>query len=140
MLFPQPRPQCAFSYVRVRFYFLLPLFFFLAGSISHLLTAALNFHVFFPRNSSPLFSITCSSSLLSLLPLITRCYPCYPLLLLLPLFTPCYPCDLLLPLLPVVTPCYTLLPRVTLVTLCYHLILLLPFVTLVTPCYRSYPR
>ena len=34
----------------------------LAASISHFLTAALNFRVFFLRNSSPLFSITHSSS------------------------------------------------------------------------------
>ena len=34
----------------------------LAASISNFLTAALNFHVFFLRNSSPLFSITRSSS------------------------------------------------------------------------------
>ena len=52
------------SYVHVRFYFSLPLIFaLLAASISHFLTAALNFHVFFfQRNSSPLFSITRSSS------------------------------------------------------------------------------
>ena len=37
------------SCVRVRFYFSLPLIFtLLAASISHFLTAALNFHVFFP--------------------------------------------------------------------------------------------
>ena len=53
--------------VHVRFYFSLPLIFtLLAASISHFLTAALNFHVFLPsavlRNSSPLFSIIRSSS------------------------------------------------------------------------------
>ena len=37
------------SCVHVRFYFSLPLIFtLLAASISHLLTAALNFHVFLP--------------------------------------------------------------------------------------------
>ena len=47
----------------LRFYFSLPLIFtLLAASISHFLTAALNFHVFFLRDSSPLFSITRSSS------------------------------------------------------------------------------
>ena len=47
----------------VRFYFSLPLIFdLLAASISHFVTAALDFHVFFQRNSSPLFSITRSSS------------------------------------------------------------------------------
>ena len=46
----------------LRFYFSLPLIFtLLAASISHFLTAALNFHVFLPRNSSPLFSLTRSS-------------------------------------------------------------------------------
>ena len=50
------------SCVHVRFYFSLPLIFtLLAASISHFLTAALNFHVFLPRNSSPLFSLTRSS-------------------------------------------------------------------------------
>ena len=50
------------SCVHVHFYFSLPLIFtLLAASISHFLTAALNFH-FFLRNSSPLFSITRSSS------------------------------------------------------------------------------
>ena len=50
------------SCVRVRFYFSLPLIFTsLAASISHFLTAALNFHVFLPWNSSPLFSVTRSS-------------------------------------------------------------------------------
>ena len=51
------------SCVHVRFYFSPPLIFtFLAASISHFLTAALNFHVFLARNSSPLFSITRFSS------------------------------------------------------------------------------
>ena len=51
------------SCVHVRFYFSLPLIFtLLVASISHFLTAALNFHVFFLRNSSSLFSITRSSS------------------------------------------------------------------------------
>ena len=51
------------SCVHVRFYFSLPLIFtLLAASISHCLTAALNFHVFLPTNSSLLFSITRSSS------------------------------------------------------------------------------
>ena len=49
--------------VHVRFYFSLPLIFtLLAARISHFLTAALNFMFFFLRNSSPLFSITRSSS------------------------------------------------------------------------------
>ena len=44
-------------------YFSLPLIFnLLTASKSHFLTAALNFHVFVLRNSSPLFSITRSSS------------------------------------------------------------------------------
>ena len=44
-------------------YFSLPLIFnLLTASKSHFLTAALNFHVFFLRNSSPLFSITRSNS------------------------------------------------------------------------------
>ena len=52
-----------FSCVHVRFYFSLPLIFtLLAASISHFLTASLNFHVFFLWNSCPLFSITRSSS------------------------------------------------------------------------------
>ena len=51
------------SCVHVRFYFSLPLIFtLLAASISHCLTAALNFHVFLLQNSSLLFSITRSSS------------------------------------------------------------------------------
>ena len=52
------------SCVHVRFYFSLPLIFtLLAASISHCLTAALSFHVFFSlQNSSLLFSITRSSS------------------------------------------------------------------------------
>ena len=51
------------SCVHVRFYFSLPLIFtLLAASISHCLTAALNFHVFFLQNSSLLFLITRSSS------------------------------------------------------------------------------
>ena len=51
------------SCVHVGFYFSLPLIFaLLTASISHFLTAALNFHVFLPTNSSPLFSITRSSS------------------------------------------------------------------------------
>ena len=51
------------SCVHVRFYFFLPLIFtLLAANISHCLTAALNFHVFLPTNSSLLFSITRSSS------------------------------------------------------------------------------
>ena len=51
------------SHVHVRFCFSLPLIFtLLAASISHCLTAALNFHVFLPTNSSLLFSITRSSS------------------------------------------------------------------------------
>ena len=51
------------SCVHVRYYFSLPLIFTsLATSICHFLTEALNFHVFFLRNSSPLFSITRSSS------------------------------------------------------------------------------
>ena len=51
------------SCVHVRFCFSLPLnFTLLAASISHCLTAALNFHVFLPTNSSLLFSITRSSS------------------------------------------------------------------------------
>ena len=46
------------SSVHVRFYFSLPLIFtLLAASISHFLTAALNFHVFLPTK----FSITRSS-------------------------------------------------------------------------------
>ena len=45
------------------FYFSLPLIFtLLAASTSHCLTAALNFHVFLPKNSSLLFSVTRSSS------------------------------------------------------------------------------
>ena len=41
--------QCFVSCVHVRFYFSLPLIFtLLAASISHCLTAALNFHVFLP--------------------------------------------------------------------------------------------
>ena len=52
-----------FSCVHVRFYFSWPLIFtLLAASISHFLTASLNFHVFFLRHSCPLFSITRSSS------------------------------------------------------------------------------
>ena len=55
--------QYFFSCVHARFYFSLPLIFtLLAASISHFLTASLNFHVFFLRNSCPLFSITRSSS------------------------------------------------------------------------------
>ena len=51
------------SCVHVRFYFSQPLIFtFLVANISHFLTAALNFQIFFLRNSSPLFSITHSSS------------------------------------------------------------------------------
>ena len=51
------------SCVHVRFYFSLPLIFtLLAASISYCLTAALNFHVFLPTNSSLLVSITRSSS------------------------------------------------------------------------------
>ena len=51
------------SCVHVRLYFSLPLIFtLLAASIFHFLTAAFNFHVFLLRNSSPLFSITRSSS------------------------------------------------------------------------------
>ena len=51
------------SCVHVGFCFSLPLIFtFLAANISHFLTAALNFQIFFLRNSSPLFSITHSSS------------------------------------------------------------------------------
>ena len=51
------------SRVHVGFYFSLPLIFtLLVASISHFLTASLNFHVFLPTNSSPLFSITRSSS------------------------------------------------------------------------------
>ena len=51
------------SCVHVRFYFSLPLIFtLLAASISHCLTTALNFHVFFLHNSSLLFSITRSRS------------------------------------------------------------------------------
>ena len=51
------------SCVHVRFYFSLPLIFtLLAASISHFLTAALTFLFFSLRNSSPLFSITRSSS------------------------------------------------------------------------------
>ena len=51
------------SCVHVRFYFSMPLIFtLLAASIFHFLTAAFNFHVFLLRNSSPLFSITRSSS------------------------------------------------------------------------------
>ena len=51
------------SCVHVRFYFSLPLIFtLLVASISHFLTAALNFHVFLPTNSPPSFSITHSSS------------------------------------------------------------------------------
>ena len=50
------------SCVHVRFYFSLPLIFtLLAGSISHCLTAAVNFHVFL-QNSSLLLSVTRSSS------------------------------------------------------------------------------
>ena len=49
--------------VHVRFYFSLPLIFTsLAASISHCLTAPLNFHGFFLKNSSLLFSISRSSS------------------------------------------------------------------------------
>ena len=49
------------SCFHVLFYFSLPLIFtLLAASISHFLTAALNFHVFLPT-MSPLFSITRSS-------------------------------------------------------------------------------
>ena len=45
------------------YYFSLPLIFtLLAASTSHCLTAALNFHVFLPKNSSLLFSVTRSSS------------------------------------------------------------------------------
>ena len=51
------------SCVHVRLYFSLPLIFtLLAASISHFLTAALTFLFFSLRNSSPLFSITRSSS------------------------------------------------------------------------------
>ena len=51
------------SCVHVRLYFSLPLIFtLLAASIFHFLTAAFNFRVFLLRNSSPLFSITRSSS------------------------------------------------------------------------------
>ena len=51
------------SCVHVRYYFSLPLIFtLLAASISHFLTAALISMCFFLRNSSPLFSITRSSS------------------------------------------------------------------------------
>ena len=51
------------SCVHVPFYFSPPLIFtLLAVSISHFLTTVLNFHVFLLRNSSPLFSITRSSS------------------------------------------------------------------------------
>ena len=51
------------SCVHVRFYFSLPhIFTLLATSISHCLTAALNFHVFFLQNLSLLFSIIRSSS------------------------------------------------------------------------------
>ena len=50
------------SCAHVRFYFSLPLIFtLLAASISHFLTGAMNL-IFFLRNSSPLFSITRSSS------------------------------------------------------------------------------
>ena len=51
------------SCVHVRFYFSVPLIFpLLAASIPHFLTAALNFHVFFLRNSFPLFSVALPSS------------------------------------------------------------------------------
>ena len=51
------------SCVHVRFCFSLPLnFTLLDAGIFHCLTAALNFHVFLPTNSSLLFSITRSSS------------------------------------------------------------------------------
>ena len=51
------------SCVHVRVYFSPPLIFtLLAASISHFLTAALTFLFFSLRNSSPLFSITRSSS------------------------------------------------------------------------------
>ena len=57
------------SCVHFRFYFSLPLIFtllagrsLLATSISHYLTATLNFHVFFLQSSPLLFSITRSSS------------------------------------------------------------------------------
>ena len=51
------------SCVHVRFYFSLPLIFtLLAASISHFLTAALNFHVFLPTKFVSLFSITRSFS------------------------------------------------------------------------------
>ena len=55
--------QYFISCVHVRVYFSAPLIFtFLAASISHFLTAALTFLFFSLRNSSPLFSITRSSS------------------------------------------------------------------------------
>ena len=54
MLFPG---QCSCSLLYALLYAVL-----LAASISHFLTAALNFHVFLLWNSSPLFSITRSSS------------------------------------------------------------------------------
>ena len=52
------------SCVHVRFYFFTATHFHLALSISHFLTAAMKLCVmfFFQRNSSPLFSITRSSS------------------------------------------------------------------------------
>ena len=55
--------QYFISCVHVRVYFSAPLIFtLLAASISHFLTAALTFLFFSLRNSSPLFSITRSSS------------------------------------------------------------------------------
>ena len=51
------------SCVHVRFYFSLQLIFtLLAASISHFLTAALNFHVLLPTKFVSFISITCSSS------------------------------------------------------------------------------
>ena len=57
-------PECFFTFVLVRFFSLPLIFTWLAASISHFVTA--NFHVFYQRNSAPLFlSNTLALSLLS---------------------------------------------------------------------------
>ena len=61
-----------------------------------------------------------------LLPLVTSCYPYYPLLPLLPLITPCYPC-------------YTLFQFVTPITLVTPSYPCYPLLPLNTPCYPLYP-
>ena len=57
-------PECFFTFVLVRFFSLPLIFTWLAASISHFVTA--NFHVFYQRNSAPLFlSNTLALSLFS---------------------------------------------------------------------------